>query len=112
MFFNSQLNAFQAVIATDGDITYILFHYGDIQWVPDTTFIGFSVGDFIRQIYTLPESRDNSSLFRLETTSNTGQPGRFIYRVDQKYITDINEARIKGEGIGMGREGKGREGGE
>ena len=81
-----QVNTFQAVIATDGTKTFVLFLYGDIQRFSTlTTTMGFSAGDRTRS-FTLPESRFAERLSQLERSSNVGRSSVFIFRVDQHYI--------------------------
>ena len=59
------MNTFQAVIATDGSKTFVLFLYQDIQWSRNRyTAIGFSAGDRVRY-FNLPESVDISKLAEL-----------------------------------------------
>ena len=86
-----QVNTFQAVIATDGIKTFVLFLYGDIQaarYDYGRNVMGFSAGDGIRS-FALPESRSHYRYWprRIERTSNVGRPGTFIFRVDQEDIT-------------------------
>lgn len=80
------MNTFQAVIASDGSRTYVLFIYEDIQWPSfgslSTVTIGFNAGDGTRS-YTLPESFSSNDILNLESTSNVGRPGTYIFRVDQ-----------------------------
>ena len=77
-----QVNTFQAVLATDGSITFVMFLYHDIQWSSDTT-IGFNAGNGVNY-YTVPTA---NSVFNLDNTSNVGIPGMYIYRVDQDPCT-------------------------
>ena len=78
-----QVNTFQAVLATDGNRSYVLFLYDDIQLGLNNTVIGFNAGDNVH-FYMLPTS---DSLAGIETTSNIGVPGIYIFRVDQENIT-------------------------
>jgi hypothetical protein len=83
-----QFNTFQAVLATDGNKTFVLFLYQDIQWrYGHRTAIGFSAGDRTR-FFNLPESIDFSKRLQLESLSNVGRPGTFIFRVDQNVIIE------------------------
>lgn len=83
------MNTFQTVIATDGISTYVMLNYGDIQWGTDATTVGFNAGDQIR-FYTLPESSSNNGILNLESTSNIGRPGTYVFRVDQDSIIPLN----------------------
>jgi hypothetical protein len=78
------VNSFQAVIATDGSLTFVLFLYQDIQWSIASS-IGFNSGDPNR-FYNLPESQLRNLVLDLEMFSNIGRPGIFAFRVDQEDI--------------------------
>ena len=58
-----------------------MFLYHDIQWSSGTT-IGFNAGDGLHYI-TIPESLTADGVLNLDSTSNVGIPGMYIYRVDQ-----------------------------
>ena len=72
-----QVNTFQTVIASDGEMTFVLFLYEDIQWSNEFTRIGFDSGTGIG--YNLPQEILNN----LESLSNIERPGIFAFRVDQ-----------------------------
>ena len=88
-------NTLQVVIATDGSRTFVLFLYENILWsstnlqtvffngVSHNTTIGFNAGDGVRS-FTLPLSVLATDI---ETTSNIGVPGTYVFRVDQENIT-------------------------
>ena len=78
-------NTLQVVLATDGIMTFVEFRYEDIQWTIGQTTIGFNAGDDTRS-FTVPESLTIEGLLDLESRSNIGIPGVFIYRVDQDQI--------------------------
>ena len=80
-----QVNTFQAVLATNGSITFALFLYHDIQW-SRVTIIGFNAGDGVKS-FTVPESLTANSVLNLDSTSNVDIPGMYIYRVDQDPCT-------------------------
>ena len=81
-----QVNTLQAVLATDGSITFVMFLYHDIQWSSGTTTIGFNAGDEVNY-FTVPESLTADGVLNLDSTSNVGIPGMYIYRVDQDPCT-------------------------
>ena len=58
-----------------------MFLYHDIQWSRHTT-IGLNAGDGVHY-YTIPESLTIDGVLNLDTTSNVGIPGMYLYRVDQ-----------------------------
>ena len=80
-----QVNTFQAVLATDGITTFVMFLYHDIQSSRNTK-IGFNAGDGVNY-YTVPESLTADGVLNLDSTSNVGIPGMYIYRVDQDPCT-------------------------
>ena len=71
------------VLATDGDKSFLLFSYGDIQW-SGGGFIGF-ISPITQLVIT--DSGINS-FENIETTSNVGIPGLYIYRVDQEDVIE------------------------
>ena len=76
-----QVNTFQAVLATDGTLMFVMFLYEDIQW-SSATSIGLNAGDGVNFV-TVPESFTADSVLNLTNTSNVDLPGVYIYRVDQ-----------------------------
>ena len=76
-----QRNTFQVVLATDGSSTYVMFLYGEMGWETEPT-IGFNAGDSTNG-YSLPQSAYGDSVSNLMASSNFGQPGTFLFRVDQ-----------------------------
>ena len=79
------MNTFQAVVATDGSATYVMFLYRDVQWGSSQTSVGFNAGDDTRG-FNLPQSFTNESVLNLEADSNVGAgpecAGVFVFRVD------------------------------
>lgn len=87
MYVYIQRNTFQAVIATNGSATFVLFLYRDIQW-SGGTIIGFNAGDQER-FFSLPDATlIIDAVFNLESRSNVGMPGTFYFRVDQDSIIE------------------------
>lgn len=80
------MNTFQVVLSSDGTSTFVAFLYDDIQWGTNSVIIGFNAGDGTRS-FTLPESLTTGGILNLETTSNVGIPGTYIFRVDQQDIS-------------------------
>ena len=81
-----QVNTFQAVLTTDGNATYVMFLYRDIQWGSSTTTVGFNFGDGIHGYNLItPEGTLN-----LDTTSNLSPdiPGAYYFRVDQSTVME------------------------
>ncbi|XP_063969190.1 protein mesh-like [Lytechinus pictus] len=89
-------NSFQAVLVTDGRYSFAIFNYGDINWTTGTLSggnsltglggtpaqVGFNAGDG-ENYYSVSGSRTNS-IVDIETTSNIGLPGRWVFRIDSE----------------------------
>ena len=85
------MNTYQAVIATDGEQTYVLLLYRDIQWERNfndrVANVGFSVTDSARQYgFNLFDFIAAGSPIDLPNLSNVGIPGVFHFRVDQDAV--------------------------
>eukprot|EP00079_Xenopus_tropicalis_P019607 XP_012809475.1 PREDICTED: mucin-4-like isoform X3 [Xenopus tropicalis] len=97
---SSKVNTFQAVITTDGNLTYVMFNYGDIEWTTGTASGGSSVsglggipalaginsGNFTG-FYEIPGSM-SASIINLASTSNVGFSGRWAFQVND-LIPDV-----------------------
>lgn len=68
-------------MATDGEFSFVFFIYGDIQWGNRAT-IGFNAGDGLGS-FQITRPRDTRNI---ETSSNVGIPGVYIFRVDQSTV--------------------------
>ena len=75
------MNTFQAVLTTDGNSSYVYFLYRDIQWGDAGTSIGFNARNGAGG-FNLPESTSTEDVLNLESLSNIGVPGAFLFRVD------------------------------
>ena len=71
------------MIATDGQRTFVLFIYANIQWGNRAT-IGFNAGDGVRSIVVTTRPLD------VETGSNVGVTGLYINRIDLSSILSPN----------------------
>ena len=80
-------------MVTEGEQSFILFSYGDIQW-GDGSFIGF-ISPNTKFSFPGPLRRPQP-VQGIETASNVGVPGLYAYRVDQDSIIDPN-SRFKGK---------------
>ena len=78
-----QENTFQVVIAADGQVTFVFFIYGDIQWGNGAN-IGFNAGDGTR-FFMDPAALTNQTV-NIDEGSNVGMTGYYIYRVDLSSI--------------------------
>ena len=79
-----QANTFQVVLVTDGSVSFIFYIYIDIQWGGQTQ-LGFNAGDGINS-FTLSEAFSTFAVLNLESASNVGIPGCYIFRVDTQRI--------------------------
>eukprot|EP00057_Strongylocentrotus_purpuratus_P019878 XP_011674352.1 PREDICTED: protein mesh-like [Strongylocentrotus purpuratus] len=94
-------NSFQAVMVTDGRYSFAIFNYGDINWTTGTASggsnytglggtpaqVGFNAGDGVI-FYSVPGSR-TAAVVDIETTSNIGVPGRWVFRTDNSNIEGL-----------------------
>ncbi|XP_030835520.1 sushi domain-containing protein 2-like [Strongylocentrotus purpuratus] len=94
-------NSFQAVMVTDGRYSFAIFNYGDINWTTGTASggdsgtglggtpaqVGFNAGDGVTS-YSVPGSQ-TAVVVDIETTSNIGVPGRWVFRTDNSNIEGL-----------------------
>ena len=75
------------MLATNGEETYVLFLYRDMQWGDEDSIAGFNAGDGSRA-FTLP-----GNVLTLESRSNVGPdfPGVWMFRVDQQLVMQPGE---------------------
>ncbi len=78
-----QQNTFQVILMTNGQDSFACFLYEDIQWGAGAQ-IGFNAGDGTRS-FTVPGGLTSATLY-MESLSNVGRPGLFVYQVDGKII--------------------------
>ncbi|CAI8042991.1 Sushi, nidogen and EGF-like domain-containing protein 1, partial [Geodia barretti] len=86
--FSGLTNTFQCVLITDSSLSFVIFLYADdlIQWSVGTANLsahaqaGFNAGDGIR--FTTIEGSRTEAIVNIETTSNIGVPGKYLFRVD------------------------------
>ena len=105
-FVKSQTNTFQLVLATDGSRSFAIFLYLDdgIQWTTGSrnggsnglggteAQVGYDAGDSVNY-YTINGSM-TPSIVDIETTSNVGIPGMYIFEVDGNY-TGMSSVRVR-----------------
>ncbi len=73
---------------SDGQLSFVFFSYGDIQR-GFNAFVGFNQGG--GRSFSVPGSQ-TPIVDDIETCSNVGIPGLFVYRVDQYDIIQPNYA--------------------
>ena len=92
-----QTNTFQAILATNGARSYVIFLYADdeIQWTTGSASngvnglggqsaqVGFNVGDGVHAV--IPASRTDA-IINITHTSNVGTPGMWVFRVDGEAV--------------------------
>ena len=82
----------------DGSRTFILFSYGDINWGAGSIagiISRWRPGYNHRDIdFFLPLSGTDAML-DIETTSNVGFPGLYIYRIDQDKVIEPNNRPMR-----------------
>jgi len=71
-------NTLQAVLATDGEKSFVFFRYVQISWGEGT--MGFNAGDRMRS-FSLPDSQTPEAV-NVDEGSNVGVEGLYAYRVD------------------------------
>ena len=98
VFVHFQTNTFQCVMITDGTNSFVAFLYADglIQWTTGDASGGsngfggtpaqggFNAGDGVR-FFSINDSQ-TAAIVNIETTSNVGVPGLWMFRVDQNSI--------------------------
>ncbi|KAG8546043.1 hypothetical protein GDO81_019842 [Engystomops pustulosus] len=92
---SNKVNTFQAVLISDGNSTYTLFNYADIQWTTGTAsggssstglggtpaLAGLNNADGT-SYYTIPGSM-TPAMINISSTSNVNFTGRWFFKVDQ-----------------------------
>ena len=78
-----QSNTFQVILVTNGELSFVFFSYGDIEWGFNAN-IGFNSRN---RSFTVPGALTINTI-DVETTSNVGVAGLHVYRVDQENITE------------------------
>ncbi|XP_077312582.1 uncharacterized protein LOC143933541 [Lithobates pipiens] len=82
-----KVNTFQAVLTTDGNSTFVMFNYGDIQWPTGKenegppALAGYNSGS-AGGCFEIPGSL-TADIINITHTSNVNFPGRWVFRVDQ-----------------------------
>ena len=87
------MNTFQCVLVTDGSLSFVIFLYGEIQWAvvgqDNPAVVGVNVGDGVRQ-QNVSESL-TEEIININTTSNTGVPGVWVFRLfEDDNITSLD----------------------
>ncbi|XP_059806237.1 sushi, nidogen and EGF-like domain-containing protein 1 [Hypanus sabinus] len=95
----SPVNTFQIVLVTDGEASFTLFNYENITWTTGmhassggdfaglggiAAQAGFNAGDG-KRYFNIPGSRTDD-IVDVETTTNVGLPGRWVFRIHDAYV--------------------------
>ena len=108
LFYISQLNTFQLVLATDGAHSVAIFNYAEngINWVtadPDGGENG--IGDFPAAVgYNVGHDNryyevDWERVPHLDNiTGNTGQLGQWVFRIDEPW-PEVTKCKLEGQFI-------------
>ncbi|XP_065911625.1 protein mesh-like isoform X3 [Dysidea avara] len=102
-------NTFQAVLATNGLQSFVIFLYadGEIQWTTGDASsglnglggipaqVGFNAGDGLRYA-AIPQSRTNA-IINITRTSNIGVPGVWVFRIDEEDVVIAGCQRLAEE---------------
>ncbi|KAL2100636.1 hypothetical protein ACEWY4_002397 [Coilia grayii] len=77
---NDQEATFQAVLISDGDLSFVLMNYGDISPPPRGALIGYSK-NYFNEIVLLNDCYPNGTIdyVNLKTSSNINIPGRWAF---------------------------------
>lgn len=97
--YSDATNTVQAIIITDTNHSFAIYHYGDIEWATGTAsggdsctglggtpaLIGFNDG--YGNYYATPNSQTDS-IIDIADGSNVNRVGRYIYKLDGEAIVD------------------------
>uniref|UniRef100_A0A8C6TT76 Sushi, nidogen and EGF-like domain-containing protein 1 n=1 Tax=Neogobius melanostomus TaxID=47308 RepID=A0A8C6TT76_9GOBI len=89
-----QVNTFQVVLITDGELSFTIFQYHNITWTTGMHATsggnraglgaGFNAGDG-KRYFNIPGSR-TEDIVSVEVTTNVGFPGRWVFRIDHANV--------------------------
>jgi alpha-tectorin len=77
---SSTTNTFQAVISTDGKMSFLIFNFGLLGLISKNTQIGGNSGDGVN-FYKFPETFTTNTA-SLAALSNINVPGKWVFKVD------------------------------
>ena len=113
-----QTNTFQCVLATNGTRSYVILLYADLQWATADTCsgsgsgsgsgndeecilyanpaqAGFSAGDGLVMRYFTLNGSSTDAVLSLNSTSNIGRPGVWIFQVDGDQVVSAGKPEKK-----------------
>ncbi|XP_062583136.1 protein mesh-like [Saccostrea cucullata] len=94
----SKRNTFQAVLITNGQHSFAIFNYANIEWTTGTASggtadsglggkpaqVGFNAGD--GKVYYVVNGSRTADIININKKSNVGIPGKFVFRIDSSEI--------------------------
>ncbi|XP_073511407.1 sushi, nidogen and EGF-like domain-containing protein 1 [Phyllobates terribilis] len=98
---SSMVNTFQAVLCSNGNLTFIMFNYESILWTTGTSSGGNNKGTGGTQAlagvnsgyqtgyYKIPGSL-SEDMINISSTSNVNVTGRWVFRVDKLHPEDAS----------------------
>ena len=96
-FHNLQANTFQCVLVSDGQLSFAIFLYADglIQWAESENEVGrfaatVGVNTGVTGRYLRVPQSGTPSIIEIDTTSNVGRPGVWLFRLDGGRDCDRN----------------------
>nr|XP_009911479.1 PREDICTED: alpha-tectorin-like [Haliaeetus albicilla] len=101
------VNTFQAVLITDGVLSFAIFNYHEISWTTGTASggdpltglggvmaqAGFNGGN-ITNFFSIPGSR-TPDIVNIEETTNVNVPGRWAFKIDGREIDPANGCSLR-----------------
>ncbi|XP_068098420.1 sushi, nidogen and EGF-like domain-containing protein 1 [Hyperolius riggenbachi] len=93
-----KVNTFQAILCSDGNLTFVLLNYDDLQWPSVNASSNLTEGPlalaglnsgYSTGYYTLPGSM-TLDIVNLSSTSNVNVTGRWVFKVDGLHPEDVN----------------------
>ncbi|KAL1023372.1 hypothetical protein UPYG_G00039960 [Umbra pygmaea] len=93
------VNTFQAILITNGELSFTVFQYHDITWTTGmhassggdlaglggiAAQAGFNAGDG-KRYFNIPGSRTDD-VVDVEETTNVGYPGKWVFRIDNAQV--------------------------
>lgn len=82
---DAKVNTFQLAIATDGQMTYAIFLYENIEWYP--AVIGASAGDSTSYYRVCDTDKFMATFLPLKSNNQCADPGVIVFRLDESTWT-------------------------
>jgi hypothetical protein len=85
-------NTFQAVLTSDGKLSFVVFNYGQIGWsnvIMHHIRAGFDSGN--NNVFFLINGSSTFDIINLTATSNVNMAGKNVFRVDTSFVYPNSE---------------------